>query len=221
VCRLTPVSECVDSVQKCPSVNMCQLTLVSKCRARAQRARNGKGANKYCDAHIPEGIAAGHIKSKRQKVQSEAASSSVTSMPDDWKLLAIERIFDSRCATSVPPPRRSSRPCPTLMHCPRAAPGAASSTVRTPSTRRMGWSDLGGGDARERRVLEYLVLGHFERKEGDSKGTHTMLWLALVYFDNSAVFNEVVDAKLDGWELQGALIRKEARRLQRQGAANT
>ena len=43
------------------------------------RARNGKGANKYCDAHIPEGIAAGHIKSKRQRVQSEAASSSVTS----------------------------------------------------------------------------------------------------------------------------------------------
>jgi hypothetical protein len=85
----------------------------------------------------------------------------------------------------------------------------------------MGWSDLGGGDARERRVLEYLVLGHFERKEGDSKGTHTMLWLALVDFDNSAVSNEVVDAKLDGWELQGALIRKEARRLQRQGAADT
>jgi len=54
------------------------------------RARNGKGANKYCDAHIPEGIAAGHIKSKRQRAQSEAASSSVTSMPDDWKLLAIE-----------------------------------------------------------------------------------------------------------------------------------
>jgi hypothetical protein len=66
------------------------------------RARNGKGANKYCDAHIPEGIAAGHIKSKRQRVQSEAASSSVTSMPDDWKLLAIERILDSRCATTPP-----------------------------------------------------------------------------------------------------------------------
>ena len=48
-----------------------------------------------------------------------------------------------------------------------------------------------------------------------------MLWLALVHFDNSAGFNEVVDAKVDGWELQGALIRKEARRLQRQGAANT
>ena len=140
-------------------------------------------------------------------------------MPDDWKLLAIERIFDSRCATSVPPPRRSSRPCPTLMHCPRAAPGAASSTVRTPSTRRM-------GSSRRRRCaitssIWCWLLGHFERKEGDSKGTHTMLWLALVDFDNSAVSNEVVDAKLDGWELQGALIRKEARRLQRQGAADT
>ena len=36
-----------------------------------------------------------------------------------------------------------------------------------------------------RENVEYLVLGHFERKEGDSKGTHTMLWLALVDFDNS------------------------------------
>jgi len=27
-----------------------------------------------------------------------------------------------------------------------------------------------------RENVEYLVLGHFERKEGDSKGTHTMLW---------------------------------------------
>ena len=72
-----------------------------------------------------------------------------------------------------------------------------------------------------RSNVEYLVLGHFERKEGDTKGTHTMLWLALADFDDSAVSNEVVDAKLDGWELQGAQIRKEARRLQRQGAAET
>ena len=26
--------------------------------------------------------------------------------------------------------------------------------------------------------VEHLVLGHFERKQGDTKGTHTMLWLA-------------------------------------------
>ena len=33
-----------------------------------------------------------------------------------------------------------------------------------------------------RTNVEYLVLGHFKRKEGDAKGTHTtpsMLWLAL------------------------------------------
>ena len=64
-----------------------------------------------------------------------------------------------------------------------------------------------------RTNVEYMVLGHFERKEGDTKGTHTMLWLAL---DNSAVSNEEVDAKLDAWEVQGARIRKEARRLQRE-----
>ena len=69
---------------------------------------------------------------------------------------------------------------------------------------------------RERRV--FVVLGHFERKQGDTKGTHTMLWLAL---DNSAVSNEEVDAKLDAWEEQSARIRKEARRLQREVAAET
>ena len=65
--------------------------------------------------------------------------------------------------------------------------------------------------------VDYLVLGHFKRKEGDTKGTHTMLWLAL---DNSAVSNEA-DAKLDAWEEQSARIRKEARRLQREVAAET
>ena len=38
---------------------------------------------------------------------------------------------------------------------------------------------------------------------------------------NSAVSNEEVDAQLDAWEVQGAQIRKEARRLQREGAAET
>jgi len=72
-----------------------------------------------------------------------------------------------------------------------------------------------------RTNVEYLVLGHFKRKEGDAKGTHTMLWLALADFDNSAVSNEEVDAKLDAWEVQGARIRNEARRLQHEGAAET
>ena len=72
-----------------------------------------------------------------------------------------------------------------------------------------------------RTNVEYMVLGHFERKEGDTKGTHTMLWLALADFDNSAVSNEEVEAKLDAWEVQGARIRKEARRLQPEGTAET
>ena len=64
-----------------------------------------------------------------------------------------------------------------------------------------------------RTNVEYMVLGHFERKEGDTKGTHTMLWLALADFNNSAVSKQEVDAKLDAWEVQGARIRNEARRL--------
>ena len=80
------------------------------------RARNGKGANKYCDAHIPEGIAAGHIKSKRQRAQSEAASSSVTSMPDDWKLLAILNASSTAgvplvCHHPAAPPVRAQHSC--------------------------------------------------------------------------------------------------------------
>ena len=135
------------------------------------------------------------------------------STPADWKLLAIERIFDCRCATRAALPARA----PT-MH----------SRVRMPHP----GADLDGKDAVDmengriteeemRTNVEYLVLGHFKRKEGDAKGTHTMLWLALADFDNSAVSNEEVDAKLDAWEVQGARIRNEARRLQREGAAET
>ena len=37
----------------------------------------------------------------------------MTSMPDDWKLLAIERIFDCRCATTPPllPPVGAQHSC--------------------------------------------------------------------------------------------------------------
>ena len=74
----------------------------------------------------------------------------------------------------------------------------------------------------ERRVFGF---GPLRAQGGGHKGqTHNALArakLALSDFDDSAVSNEVVDAKLDGWELQGAQIRKEARRLQRQGAAET
>ena len=135
------------------------------------------------------------------------------SMPDDWKLLAIERIVDCRCATPAALPARA----PT-MH----------SRVRMPHP----GADLDGKDAVDmengriteeemRTNVEYLVLGRFKRKEGDAKGTHIMLCLALADFDNSAVSNEEVDAKLDAWEVQGARIRNEARRLQREGAAET
>ena len=72
-----------------------------------------------------------------------------------------------------------------------------------------------------RTNVDYLVLGHFKRKAGYTKGMHIMLWLALADFDNSAVSNEEVDAKLDAWEEQSARIRKEARWLQREVAAET
>ena len=53
---------------------------------------------------IQKGQEAGHIQapSKRSWAQCEAASSSPMSMPDDWKLLVIERIFACRCAAAPP-----------------------------------------------------------------------------------------------------------------------
>ena len=91
-------------------------------------------------------------------------------------MLAIERIFDLQVCHPRRPPTRA----PT-MH----------SRVRMPHP----GADLDGKDAVDmengriteedmRTNVEYLVLGHFKRKEGDAKGTHTMLWLALADFDN-------------------------------------
>ena len=58
---------------------------------------------------------------------------------------------------------------------------------------------------------EYLVLGHFERKEGDKKGRDALLWLTLDELQESPVTDAAVDAALDKWEEESARIRKEAR----------
>ena len=97
-------------------------------------------------------------------------------------MLAIERIFDLQVCHPRRPPTRA----PT-MH----------SRVRMPHP----GADLDGKNAVDmengriteeemRTNVEYLVLGRFKRKEGDAKGTHIMLCLALADFDNSAVSNE-------------------------------
>ena len=163
-----------------------------------------------------KGQEAGHIKapSKRSWAQCKAASSSPMSMPDDWKLLSIERTFDCRCAIPAAPPARAHN---ALTSC-------AAWPHRCCNLDGKDAVDMENGCITEQEMcanVEYLVLGHFERKQGDTKGTHTMLWLALADFDHSAVSNDVVDAKLDAWEVQGARIRKEARRLQREAQGET
>ena len=128
------------------------------------------------------------------------------SMPDDWKLLSIERTFDCRCAIPAAPPARAHN---ALTSC-------AAWPHRCCNLDGKDAVDMENGCITEQEMcanVEYLVLGHFERKQGDTKGTHTMLWLALADFDHSAVSNDVVDAKLDAWEVQGARIRKEAQRV--------
>ena len=77
------------------------------CVICGEEGRNGKARKgKYCDEHIPEGIAAGSINSKRGRPVSPSGSSSQGSKPDGWKLLSIETIYDCRC---VP------HSCPTLL----------------------------------------------------------------------------------------------------------
>ena len=74
-------------------------------------ARNGKSPNKYCDRTRPgasrrqEGIEAGHIAhgGKRQRGgQSPAAWPLPVSMPEHWKLLSMQGIFDCRCTRLAP-----------------------------------------------------------------------------------------------------------------------
>ena len=56
------------------------------------------------------------------------------------------------------------------------------------------------------------------RGERDEYGVRTMAWLSPADFDGSStVSKQEVDAKLDEWETLGARVRKEARRLQREG----
>ena len=70
--------------------------------------------------------------------------------------------------------------------------------------------------------VEYLVLGHFKPGKRDEYGTGTMAWLTPADFDSSStVSKQEVDENLDEWEMLGVRVRKEARRLQRQGPTGT
>jgi len=59
--------------------------------------------------------------------------------------------------------------------------------------------------------LAYLVLGKFERREGDDLGRHAMLWLSLADLDDSALSEAAVDAAITAWETQEARLRAAAR----------
>ena len=67
--------------------------------------------------------------------------------------------------------------------------------------------------------LEYLVLGKYERKEGDVLGTVKMLWLTTAELViDSALSEEAADAALVKWEAEEARIRAEAVQRARTGA---
>ena len=177
-------------------------------------ARNGRLPNKYCNeaSCMQVGIDEGHIAhaGKRQKAQSPAACSSPVSMPDTWQLLEIKGIFDCRC----------TRPAPC-----RIPPDT--NRKRSSLSPRLCKLDSKDNIAQENGLIseeemvasvEYLVLGHFKREERDEYGVRTMAWLSPADFDGSStVSKQEVDAKLDEWETLGARVRKEARRLQREG----
>ena len=85
-------------------------------------------------------------------------------------------MFDCRCATPAAPPVRAHN---ALTSC-------AAWPHRCCNLDGKDAVDMENGCITEQEMcanLEYLVLGHFERKQGDTKGTHTMLWLAIADFD--------------------------------------
>ena len=90
-------------------------------------------------------------------------------------MLAIERIF----GLQVCHPRHPLTRAPTMHSCVRMPhPGA--------DLDGKGAVVMENGRIREEEMrtnVDYLVLGHFKRKAGYTKGMHIMLWLALADFD--------------------------------------
>ena len=128
------------------------LTAGGPCVGQEKRRRHegDDEADQFCGAVTSHTICKlpGHIETpKRLKAQCEAASSSPMSMPDDKKLLAIERIFDCRCAAA--PPARAhnalSRVCgmaPQMLQPRRQGRGRYGERMHH-----------GGGHVRERRLF--------------------------------------------------------------------
>merc|ERR1719183_3098340 len=140
--------------------------------------RNGKARlGKYCDLHIPEGILAGSVTShgKRQATSPAPSSSSTqlsSGLPEGWKLLEIKKIFGSRLCD--------------------------------PSDAKFDDTDRENGlpDVDFAETLEYLMLGKFERKENDSIGRVTMLWLSVADLVDSGLEDAAVDEALAAWEAE-------------------
>jgi len=164
-----------------------------------------------------DGILAGHISSsKRARTISPATSTSSTQAasckPEEWKLLSIEKVYDCRYAVPFPP----SPPKPHLVL--RFGDFRLLCTCRRSCKPESFIDEVdaenGIGLEEEERIMstEYLVLGHFERREGDKKGRNALLWLSLDDMQESQVTDAAVDAALDKWEEESAHIRKEARK---------
>ena len=138
------------------------------------------------------------------------------SMPEHWKLLSMQGIFDCRCTRLAP--------CRTL---PNANTHTQAYPYPLPRCCKLDRIDNiaqeNGLISEEEMVgsVEYLVLGHFKREERDEYGTRTMAmaWLTPADFDNSSTVSkpqQEIDETLDEWEMLGVRVREEARRLQRQ-----
>ena len=86
-----------------------------------------------------------------------------------------------------------------------------------PSDPRFDDSDRDNGfpDVDFAQTLEYLALCKFERKETDSLGRVTMLWLTVADLVDSDLEDARVDAALAAWEAESARLRSEAVRAAR------
>ena len=86
-----------------------------------------------------------------------------------------------------------------------------------PSDPRFDDSDRDNGfpDADFSQTLEYLTLCKFERKETDSIGRVSLLWLTTADLVDSDLEDAAVDATLAAWEAESARLCAEAVRAAR------
>ena len=171
-------------------------------------------------------VGGGSVTSHKRQATSPAPSFSSTQvssgLPDGWKLLEINKIFGSRCAPACYVCARMLATLSCLLLLSLSRPTVCDVRARSgrlcdPTDPRFDDSDRDNGfpGVDFAQTLEYLALCKFERKESDSIGRVTLLWLTVADMVESDLEDAAVDATLAAWETESARLRAEAVRAAR------